>query len=140
MTKIGDTVRVHYTGRLADGTVFSTSEGSNPLQFTVGSDMVISGFDKAVIGMKPGEIKTVEIPAREAYGRYYKELIQEINRNEVPSDLELKVGLQLQARKGDGQIAAITVIEMTESTVKVDANHPLAGKDLTIDIELVEII
>lgn len=140
MTKIGDTVRVHYTGRLADGTVFSTSEGSNPLQFTLGSDMVISGFDKAVVGMSPGESRTVEIPAKEAYGRYYNELVQEVNREEVPLDLELKVGMRLQAQKEDGQIMTIKVIEMSESTVKLDANHPLAGKDLTMDIGLVEIV
>lgn len=140
MTKIGDTIRVHYTGRLADGTVFSTTAGSHPLKFTVGSDMVISGFDKAVVGMKPGELKTVEIPAREAYGHYYNELVQEVSRKEVPSGLELKVGLGLRVRKEDGRIATIKVVEMSESTVKLDTNHPLAGKDLSLDIELVGII
>ncbi len=140
MTKIGDTVRVHYTGRLADGTVFSTTVGSHPLQFTVGSDTVISGFDKAVIGMKPGELKIVEIPAKEAYGSYNNELVQEINRQEVPSGLELKVGLRLRVRRENGRIATIKVVEMSESTVKLDANHPLAGKDLSLDIELIEII
>ena len=140
MTQIGDTVRVHYTGRLADGTVFSTNAGSHPLQFTVGSDTVISGFDKAVIGMKPGESKTVKIPAKEAYGRYNNELIQEVRREEVPMDLELKVGLRLRARREDGRIATFKVVEMSESTVTLDANHPLAGKDLSLDIELIEII
>ena len=140
MTKIGDTIRVHYTGRLADGTVFSTSAGGDPLQFTIGSDTVISGFDKAVIGMNPGESKTIEIPAKEAYGRYYNELVQEVNREEVPLDIELKVGLRLRARRDDGRIATFKVVEMSQSTVKLDANHPLAGKDISLDIELLEII
>lgn len=140
MTKNGDTVRVHYTGRLADGKVFDTSIGSDPLQFTVGSGAVISGFDQAVVGMNVGESKTIEIPMKEAYGPYYNELVQEVNRSEIPANLELEVGQRLQAHSKDGQTVIITVIEMSESTVKMDANHPLAGKDLTFDIELVQIL
>jgi len=90
--------------------------------------------------MNPGESKTIEIPAKEAYGRYYNELEQEVNREEVPLDIELKVGLRLRARRDDGRIATFKVVEMSESTVKLDANHPLAGKDISLDIELIEII
>lgn len=140
MTKIGDTVRVHYTGRLSDGTVFDTSAGRDPLQFTVGNNTVISGFDQAVVEMEPGDSKTIEIPMQEAYGPYHKELVQEISRNKVPPGLELNVGQQLSAKMQDGQIATITVIKISDSTVTLDANHPLAGKDLTFDIEVVEIV
>ncbi len=140
MTKIGDTVRVHYTGRLADGTVFDTSAGSNPLQFTIGRGMVISSFDQAVVGMEPGESKTIEIPVKDAYGPYHHELVQEVSRNKVPSNLDLKVGKQLSTQMQDGHIATLTVMKMSESTVTLDANHPLAGKDITFDIELVEVI
>jgi len=140
MTKTGDTVKVHYTGKLADGTVFDTSVGRDPLQFTVGSGMVILGFDQAVVGMNPGDLKTVEIPVKDAYGPHHRELVQKVNRSEVPAGLELKVGQQLRAKMQDGQIATITVIDLSESTVTLDANHPLAGKDLTFDLELLEII
>ena len=140
MIKSGDTVRVHYTGRLADGTVFDTSAGKDPLQFTVGSGMVIPGFDQAVVGMEPGESKTIEIQEKDAYGSYRHELTQEINHNEIPPGLELKLGKQLSAQMQDGQIATLTVIKVSESTVTLDANHPLAGKDISFDIELVEVI
>ena len=135
MTKIGDTVRVHYTGRLADGTVFGTSAGKYPLQFTIGSGMVITGFDQAMVGMNPGESKTVEIPEKDAYGQYHDELVQKVSRNEVPAGLE-----RLRAQMKDGQIATLTIIETSESTVTLDANHPLAGKDIIFDIELMEVI
>lgn len=140
MAEIGDTVKVHYTGTLADGTVFDTSKGREPLQFTVGSGTIITGFDQAMAGMKPGDSKTIEIPMNEAYGPYHNELVQEVDRNQVPPGLELKVGQRLRAQKPDGQTAILTVIEMSELTVTVDANHPLAGQDLKMDIELVEII
>jgi len=131
--KDGDTVSVHYTLRLADGTVIQTSVGSDPYQFTIGSSGTISGFSQAVIGMKPGESKTVEIPADEAYGPYDEDLVYVVNRDDLPSDLELEVGQWYQAY-------SFTVIELSESTVTLDYNHPLAGKDLTFDIELVEIL
>jgi len=140
MIKVGDTVRVHYTGKFADGTVFDTSTDQDPLQFTVGSNMVIPGFDQAVLEMEPGDSKTIEIPMQEAYGPHHKELVQEVSRHEVPPGLELQIGQQLSAQMQDGQIATITVIKMSESTVTLDANHPLAGKDLTFDIELVDIV
>jgi FKBP-type peptidyl-prolyl cis-trans isomerase 2 len=140
MTKIGDTVRVHYTGILADGTVFDTSAGKDPLQFTIGSGTVIPGFDHAIVGMKLGEYKTIEIPVKDAYGPHRYELVQEVSRSKVPPGLELKVGKRLSAQMKDGQIATLAVIALSDSTVTLDANHPLAGKDIIFDIELVEVI
>lgn len=139
MAKIGDNVKVHYTGRLEDGSIFDSSLNSEPLQFTVGSNMVIPGFDNAVIGMALGESKTIHIPMDEAYGPYLSELVQEVSRNDIPPDVDLQVGQRLQAQREDGQLVVITVIEISESTIKLDANHPLAGKDLVFDIELIEI-
>lgn len=139
MAKIGDNVKVHYTGKLKDGSIFDSSAGCEPLQFTIGGNMVIPGFDKAVVGMELGESKTIDIPMDEAYGPYHSELVQEVSRNDMPPNMDLQVGQRLQAQRGDGQIVVITVIELSESTIKLDANHPLAGKDLIFDIELVEI-
>jgi len=140
MTKTGDTVRVHYTGKLADGTVFDTSAGKDPLQFTIGSGMVIPGFDQAMVGMEPGESKIVEVPVKDAYGPYNHNLVQEVGRNKVPTGLELKVGKRLSTQMKDGHIATLTVLEISESTVTLDANHPLAGKEIIFDIELIEVI
>lgn len=140
IAKDGDTVKVHYTGRLADGTVFDTSEGSDPLQFTIGSGSVISGFDQAVIGMKPGESKTVEIPMEEAYGAYNDDLIEVVDRDEISPDVELEIGMELTVYNQGVPVATCTVIDLSDSTVTLDYNHSLAGKDLTFDIELVEIL
>jgi FKBP-type peptidyl-prolyl cis-trans isomerase 2 len=137
--KTGDTVKVHYTGRLQDGTVFDTSVGSEPLEFTLGQGQVIPGFEQAVIGMQVGESKTVTIPVDQAYGPYYDDMILEVNRDELPDDLEPEVGMQLQMNQGDGGIIIVTITEVSETTIKIDANHPLAGQDLTFDIELVDI-
>ena len=136
----GDTVKVHYTLRLADGSVFDTSIGSDPLQFTIGSGSVITGFNQAVVGMKPGESKTVEIPAEEAYGLYRDDLIFELDINELPEGFDQEVGQQLTLRQPDGQVWACVVVTVSETTITVDANHSLAGKDLTFDIELVGIL
>jgi peptidylprolyl isomerase len=138
--KEGSTVKVHYTGKLEDGTVFGTSIGSDPLEFTIGDGDVIPGFEQAVIGMKPGESKTVTIPAEEAYGPYDNDLVGEVARSELPEDIEPEVGMQLQGTLESGAVIQYTVIAISESTVTLDANHPLAGKDLTFDIELVEIL
>ncbi len=135
----GDTVKVHYTGKLEDGTVFDTSIGGDPLQFTIGDGQLIPGFEQAVVGMRPGESKTVKIPADDAYGPYHEELVIVIDRDQFPEDLQPEIGQQLQIRQADGQIIPVTVIDVSESSVTLDANHPLAGKDLTFDIELVEI-
>jgi FKBP-type peptidyl-prolyl cis-trans isomerase 2 len=138
--KTGDTVKVHYTGRLQDGTVFDTSVGSEPLEFTLGQGQVIPGFEQAVIGMQVGESKTVTIPVDQAYGPRRDDMILEVNRDELPDDLEPTVGMQLQMNQGDGGIVIVTITEVSETTIKVDANHPLAGQDLTFDIELVDIV
>jgi FKBP-type peptidyl-prolyl cis-trans isomerase 2 len=138
--KTGDTVKVHYTGRLQDGTVFDTSVGSEPLEFTLGQGQVIPGFEQAVIGMQVGESKTVTIPVDQAYGPRRDDMILEVSRDELPDDLEPTVGMQLQMNQGDGGIVIVTITEVSETTIKVDANHPLAGQDLTFDIELVDIV
>ena len=134
MANTGDTVRVHYTGRLADGTTFDTSVGSEPYEFTLGQGQTISGFEQAVIGMKVGETKTITIPADQAYGQRQEDLVFEVERDKLSPDINPEVGMQLQGSQG-----VVTIIKVSETTVTVDANHPLAGQDLTFDIELVEI-
>jgi FKBP-type peptidyl-prolyl cis-trans isomerase 2 len=137
--KSGDTVKVDYTGKLSDGTVFDSSIGKQPLEFTLGAKQVIVGFENAVIGMKVGESKTVTIPVDEAYGRYRDDLVFTVNRSELPEGLEPQVGQQLTATNTDGSTTIVTIIEVSEETVTIDANHTLAGKDLTFEITLVEI-
>ena len=136
----GDTVRVHYNGRLEDGTEFDSSVGREPLQFTLGEGSMIFGFEKAIIGMSLDQWKTVEIPADEAYGPYREELVLVVDRGELPPDLEPEVGQQLQMQQADGRVIPVTVIEVSESSVTLDANHHLAGKDLIFEIQLVEIL
>lgn len=135
----GDTVKVHYTGRLQDGTVFDSSESREPLEFTIGGGQMISGFDAGVLGMNLGQSKTITIPAEDAYGPRYVEAEMTVDRSEFPEDMAPEVGDQLQLRQPNGQVVIVVVSEVTEETVTLDANHPLAGKDLTFDIELVEI-
>jgi peptidylprolyl isomerase len=137
--EIGDSVKVHYTLTLDDGTEVESSVGGTPLEFTAGAGQMIAGFDHAVVGMSVGESKTVRIPPEEAYGPYQEELVQEVPRDMLPPELELEIGAQLQAQRPDGQLVLFTVIEVTESTVTLDANHHLAGEYLTFNIELVEI-
>jgi peptidylprolyl isomerase len=137
--KTGDTVKVHYTGKLKDDTVFDTSANRDPLQFTLGEGQVIPGFEKAVIGMKPGESKTTEIPVDEAYGPHHKEMVLVVARSQFPAELEPKVDQRLQMSRSDGQKILVTVTAVSEENVTLDGNHPLAGKDLIFDIELVEI-
>ena len=138
--KYGDTVKVHYTGKLDDGTVFDASVNGDPLQFTIGSGQIIPGFEQAVVGMNPGESKTVKIPAEDAYGQRREDLVLEVEKSQLPEGLKPEVGLQLQSRQPDGRIIVLTIADISESHVTLDANHPLAGKDLTFDIQLVEII
>jgi FKBP-type peptidyl-prolyl cis-trans isomerase 2 len=137
--KKDDLVKVHYTGKLTDGEVFDSSQGRDPLQFTVGAGQMIKGFDQAVDGMELNEKKTVTIPAAEAYGEYQQGLIQEVPRTHLPEDLTPEVGMPLIAGGPDGQQMQVTIVEVTDQAIKVDANHQLAGKDLVFDIELVEI-
>lgn len=137
--KSGDTVKLHYTGSLNDGTVFDSSEGREPLEFTVGAGHVIVGLDKALPGMEVGEKKTVEIPADEAYGPYMDDARQEVPRNQIPPTIELQDGMMLQMQMPSGQSVPVTVASVTEETVVLDANHRLAGKDLHFAIEIVSI-
>ncbi|MHA6346136.1 FKBP-type peptidyl-prolyl cis-trans isomerase [Roseivivax sp. CAU 1761] len=137
--KTGDTVRIHYTGTLNDGTTFDSSAGRDPLEFTVGSGQIIPGLDKALPGMSVGDAKSVEVPAAEAYGDAQPEARQAVPREQIPADIPLEVGTQLQVQTPNGQTMPVTVAEVSETEVTLDANHPLAGKDLTFDIELVEI-
>jgi len=138
--KNGDTVQVNYTGKLADGTVFDSSVERGPLEFTLGAGQLIPGFEKAVLGMKVGEKKTVIIPADEAYGPHRDEQVVEIPREELPSDLTPQVGQQLVVTQQDGRQIIVVITEVSDETVTIDANHPLAGKDLTFEIELVKIL
>ncbi len=137
--KQGDTVRIHYTGTLADGSTFDSSEGRDPLEFTVGSGQIIPGLDKAMPGMEVGDKKTVEVPCDEAYGQPDPAARQAVPRAEIPADIPLDIGTQLQVQTPQGQVMPVTVAEVTETEVTLDANHPLAGRDLTFAIELVEI-
>lgn len=137
--KNGDTVRIHYTGTLADGSVFDSSEGRDPLEFTVGSGQVIAGMDAGLPGMAVGDKKRLEIPSADAYGPLNPEARQAIPREGIPDDIPLELGTQLQMQSPEGHVLPVTVVEVSESTVTLDANHPLAGKDLNFEIELVSI-
>ena len=138
--KAGDTVRVHYTGKLDDDTEFDSSAGREPLEFALGSGQVISGLDKAVEGMTVGENKSVRIEAEEAYGPREEQLIQEVPKNALPGDMQPSVGMPLQAKGQDGQVIKLVVTAVADESITVDANHPLAGKALNFDIELVAIV
>lgn len=135
----GDTVKVHYHGRLTDGTTFDTSAGREPLEFKVGSGMVIAGFDNGVMGMQVGDKKTIQIPVTEAYGPKDPERVVSFPASEFPENMELEVGMQLQMSDSQGNVFPVVVAEIGEVNVMLDANHPLAGQDLVFDIELVEI-
>ncbi len=137
--KLGDIVAVHYTGKLADGTIFDTSYSRAPLQLKIGDGKLIAGFEKAVIGMNKGEKKTVVIPSGEAYGAKQDKAVVEMERKNLPLNFEPKVGQRLELTQEDDTIVLVTVTAVTEKTVTIDANHPLAGKDLTFEIELVSV-
>lgn len=137
--KKGDRVQVHYTGRLEDGSVFDSSVDRDPLEFTLGERQVIPGFEKAVEGMTPGESKTALIASTDAYGQHYSEMILSVPREHLPEDFEPQVGERLELRRSDGQTFVVTVTGASSDEVTVDANHPLAGRDLTFDIELVDL-
>jgi peptidylprolyl isomerase len=135
-----DTVKIHYTGRLADGTVFDQSPPDRPLMFILGKQEVIEGFDEAVTGMKQGSNKTVTIPCSKAYGPSKPELIDVIERAQLPEDVELTVGGQLEVTNDDDSKFYLMIRNVTEQNVTLDANHPLAGQDLTFELELLEVI
>jgi peptidylprolyl isomerase len=137
--KKGDTVKVHYTGKLEDGTVFDSSQGRQPLEFQLGSGSVIPGFEEAIVGMQEGESKTTQIPADQAYGPYHDEMLLTVPREQFPPDIEPEVGQELELRQQDGQSFVVQVKDVSDGEVTLDANHPLAGEDLTFDIQLVQI-
>jgi peptidylprolyl isomerase len=137
--KEGDKVKVHYHGKLRTGETFDSSEGRTPLEFTIGEGQVIKGFDEGVKGMSVGEKKTVEIDVKDAYGEKSQEMIIEFPKSQFPPEMQAEVGQQLMMSNGAGQQFPVTIAEVRDETVLLDANHPLAGQDLIFDIELVEI-
>jgi FKBP-type peptidyl-prolyl cis-trans isomerase 2 len=138
--KSGDKVKVHYHGKLTNGETFDSSEGREPLEFEVGSGMVIKGFDDGVTGMNVGDKKTINIPYDEAYGPRNPEMMIEMPKDRFPKDMELEVGMPLLMSDGQGQQYQVIITDIKEDAVMLDANHPLAGKDLVFDLELVEIV
>jgi peptidylprolyl isomerase len=137
--KFGDNVKVHYTGKLDDGTVFDSSSNGDPLEFTIGEGMIIPGFEQAVVGMVPGDSKTELIPMDQAYGPYREDMVVVVDRNQMPADMDPEIGQQLQIQQPTGQAIPVVVTNVSDAEVTLDANHPLAGEDLTFDIQLVEI-
>lgn len=139
--KNNDTVKVHYTGKFEDGQVFDSSvERGEPLEFTLGKGQLIPGFEKGLIDMKVNEKKTVNVPKEEAYGETNEQLIQEVPKSNLPDDIEPQVGMGLVSENQNGQKINLLVTDVKESTIVVDGNHPLAGKDLVFDLEVVEIL
>ncbi|MFY9212118.1 MAG: peptidylprolyl isomerase [Aestuariivita sp.] len=137
--KPGDTVSIHYTGTLKDGTTFDSSEGRAPLEFEVGSGQIIPGLDVALPGMSVGDKKTVEIDCQDAYGPRDPDMRQAVPREGIPAEIPLDIGTQLQMQTPSGQAVPVVVVDVSETEVTLDANHPLAGQDLTFEIELMSI-
>ncbi|PKL91083.1 MAG: peptidylprolyl isomerase [Candidatus Goldiibacteriota bacterium HGW-Goldbacteria-1] len=137
--KNGDKVKVHYKGSLKDGKVFDSSEGKEPLEFTIGTGQVIPGFENGVLGLSAGEKKTIVIPCAQAYGEYSDEAVFSIGKENLPEGMEPKAGQELQMVSPEGQVFQVIIMEVSGNEVKLDANHPLAGKDLTFELELVKI-
>lgn len=137
--KDGDKVKVHYTGKLEDGTVFDSSREGDPSEFTVGRNQVIGGFDEAVVGMEPGQTKTTKIPPHKAFGERDESRVVEVGRKDLPEGLEPHVGQVLRSRRADGRTDLVKVTEVGDEKVTIDANHPLAGHELTLEVELVAI-
>ncbi|GGZ26497.1 peptidyl-prolyl cis-trans isomerase [Echinicola pacifica] len=135
----GSTVKVHYTGKLKDGTVFDSSENREPLEFTVGDGNMIKGFDSAVDGMEPGQDKSVTIPSAEAYGEKREDMMISVPKEQVPADIKPEVGMDLSIQNQQGQPVPVKVVHVDEEKITLDANHPLAGEDLIFDIKLVEV-
>ena len=139
MVANGDTVKVHYKGTLEDGNLIDTSRSYEPLEFTLGAGSMIAGFEKAVNGMQVGDIKTVTIPAEEAYGLYRNDLVIVMDKDELPDDLETGLGQQLEMTQPDGRTIRVIVADVSDTSITIDANHPLAGRNLTFEIELIEV-
>ncbi len=138
--KTGDTVRIHYTGKFPDGEQFDSSAGREPLEFELGKGQVIRGLEQQIIGMAVGDSLTATIPADDAYGPYRDDSVHQVARSELPEHIDLTPGGKLQATSNDGRTIVLTITEVTDEQVTLDANHPLAGKDLVFDVELVEIV
>ncbi|MEJ2696556.1 MAG: peptidylprolyl isomerase [Candidatus Sulfobium sp.] len=138
--KKGDTIRIHYKGKLEDGTVFDSTEGGASLELTVGNGEFLAGLENGVMGMEAGESKTLFIPAEEGYGQHKKERVFEYDRNKLPEGFQPAVGLQMQMYRADGMPVTVTLVGVSESTVTMDCNHPLAGKNLIFDITLEDIV
>lgn len=138
--KTGDTVRIHFTGMFEDQTVIDSSEQQDPLEFTIGNGEVISGLEQGVVGMDVGDKKTLTIPPEQGFGLKYDELLVEITKDEFPKHIKPTVGLHLQIQQSDGQVFKAKVVDMTDDTITLDGNHPLAGATLIFDVELVEIV
>ncbi len=137
--KHGDKVKIHYEGRLDDGTVFDSSEDGEPIEFTIGKGNVIRGFEDAVIGMAAGEKKTEKIEADRAYGQHRKDLVFSVDRGQLPKGTDVSIGDFLKIGFADGESASVQVADLDDHSITLDANHPLAGKDLTFDLTLVAI-
>ncbi|MBD3170251.1 MAG: peptidylprolyl isomerase [candidate division Zixibacteria bacterium] len=137
--KDGSVVKVHYTGKLDDGSVFDSSKDREPLEFTLGQGSVIPGFEKGIVGMEVGSAKTIKLTPEEAYGPRRDNLIADVKKEQFPDNIEPKIGEQLQLTQQDGQVINVTVTQIEGDTVTLDANHPLAGKDLEFEVELVEV-
>ena len=135
----GDEVQVHYTGKLEDGTIFDSSEDGEPLSFTIGENRVIPGFEEAVTGMEPGDTKTTEVEPEQAYGEHREDMVMEMERDQIPGEVDPEVGQQLQLRLENGQTVPVLITALGEDTVTIDANHPLAGRKLIFDIEVVDV-
>jgi peptidylprolyl isomerase len=140
LAKQGDTVKVHYTGKLEDGTVFDSSTEREPIEFTIGRLQLIPGFERAVVGMNPGDTKEVKIGQDEAYGPHREEMVAVVARENLPEDVPPSVGQRLEVQQPDGQVIPAWIAAVSDSAITLDANHPLAGKDLTFELQLVEIV
>lgn len=138
--KNGDTVKVHYSGKLDTGILFDTSEGSDPLEFNVGSGTLIAGFEDAIVGMAPGESKTVQIPPEKAYGRYREDRVFKIDRKDLPEDIVPAEGMTLEVCASNGVNVPVQITEIEGDTITLDANHPLSEQTLTFEIKLLEIV
>lgn len=136
----GDTVKVHYTVKLGDGTIIGSTTNYEPLQFTIGEGQILPGFEQALVGMNPGDSKTIDVPADQAFGPHLDEMVVVVDRTQLPAEFNPKVGEQVQFRQGDNQIATVLVTDVSESTITIDANHPLAGQDLSFDIQFIEAV
>lgn len=138
--KHGDTVKVHYTGKLEDGAIFDSTEGRDPITFEIGAGALITGFEESVLGMNIGEAKTIHIDADNAFGPWLEENIIEVPKSNIEGETDVEVGQQMHVKRSDGATIAVTVTEITPETITLDANHPLAGKCLDFDLKLVDIL